>query len=497
MNASALQDRVGRFLREPKRLLIGDKWLPAASEETIPVVNPATEEVVATVASAGAPDVDRAVQAARRAFSSREWRRMAPDRREELIRKLADLVEQNADELAALETIDNGMLFGFARDLNVMGAVGVLRYMSGWASKIEGSIRQVSVPIPDSQFFAFTAKEPVGVVAAILPWNVPVMLAAWKLGPALAAGCTIVLKPAEETPLATLRLAELVEEAGFPPGVVNVITGFGETAGHALVSHPGVDKVSFTGSVETGKLVNHNATDTLKRVTLELGGKSPILVLEDADVDAALEGSAGGIFMNAGQVCVAGSRMYAHRRIFDRVVEGLANGAKRLKVGPGSDPASQMGPLVSQQQQNRVLGLIRQGVRDGASLAAGGDRIGPKGFFVQPTVLVGLRNDMTVVQEEVFGPVITVQRFEDIDEVVVAANDTRYGLGAYVWSRDISKVHQIVPLLRAGTVWVNTPAIPHPALPTGGFKQSGFGRDLGRESLEHYLETKSVLIRVQ
>jgi len=497
MNSVATQEAVKRFLNSEKRLFIGGEWVGAASKEKIPVLDPASGELIAEVASAGPADVDRAVRSARGALYLRDWRDMAPERREELIRRLADLIEQNADELASLETHDNGMLYGFARFLNVTGAVGVLRYMAGWASKIEGHTRQVSVPIPDSQFFAYTAKEPVGVVAAILPWNVPVMLAAWKLGPALATGCTIVLKPAEETPLATLRLAELVQQAGFPPGVVNVVTGYGESAGHALVAHADVDKVSFTGSVETGKLINRTATDTLKRVTLELGGKSPIIVLDDADVDAAIAGAAGGIFMNAGQVCVAGSRLYAQRKVFERIVAGLAESAKRVKVGPGFDPASEMGPLVSQAQQSRVLGLVRQGVTEGATIAAGGNTVGRRGFFVEPTVLVNLKNHMRVVQEEIFGPVIAVQRFDDIDEVVTAANDSVYGLGAYVWSRDISKVHQIVPQLRAGTVWINTSAIPHPALPHGGFKRSGFGRDLGRESLEQFLETKSVLLRVQ
>jgi phenylacetaldehyde dehydrogenase len=497
MNAVALPATVKQFMRAEKRLLIGGRWVAASSGERIPVLDPATGEVISEVASAGPADADKAVHAARQALHSKAWRDLAPDAREELIRGLADLIEQNADELAGLETHDNGMLYGFARHLNVMGAVGVLRYMAGWASKIEGSTRQVAVPIPDSQFFAYTAKEPVGVVAAILPWNVPVMLAAWKLGPALASGCTIVLKPAEETSLATLRLGELIEEAGFPPGVVNIITGYGETAGHALAAHRDVDKVSFTGSVATGKIINRTATDTLKRVTLELGGKSPVIVLDDADLGAAIEAAAGGIFMNAGQVCVAGSRVYAQTQVFDRFVQGLAESARRVKVGPGLDPASEMGPLVSQEQQQRVLGYIQEGVREGGSVAAGGHAPGRKGFFVEPTVLVNVTNRAKVVQEEIFGPVITVQRFEDIEEVVTAANDSAYGLGAYLWSRDISKVHQLVPRLRAGSVWINTSAIPHPALPHGGFKQSGFGRDLGRESLEQFLETKSVLLRVR
>ena len=480
-----------------QELFIGGEWRAPVSRETIPVENPATGERIGHVAAAGPEDVDQAVDAARTAFESKEWRRMSPEGREELIRKLADLIERHADELATLETLDNGMLYGFARNLNVMGAVGVLRYMAGWPSKIQGSTRQVSIPIPGSEFFAYTSKEPVGVVAAIVPWNVPVMLAAWKLGPALATGCTIILKPAEETPLATLYLARLIQEAGFPPGVVNVITGYGEIAGHALAAHPDVDKVSFTGSVETGKIVNRTATETLKRVTLELGGKSPVIVLDDADVELATANAADGIFMNAGQVCVAGSRLYAQRKVFDRVVDGLARRAKELKIGSGMDPASDMGPLVSRGQHDRVLRLIHQGLEAGGHAVAGGGSVDRAGFFVEPTVLVDLKNAMSVVQEEIFGPVMTVLAFDDIEEAIAAANDSRYGLAAYLWSRDISKVHSIVPRLRAGTVWVNTQAIPHPALPTGGFKQSGFGKDLGPESIEQYLETKSVLMRVQ
>jgi phenylacetaldehyde dehydrogenase len=365
--------------------------------------------------------------------------------------------------------------------------------MAGWATKIEGSTIEISVGAPEGvRVNAYTRREPVGVVAQIIPWNFPLVMAAWKLGPALAAGCTCILKPAEQTPLTALRLGELIIEAGFPPGVVNILTGYGETVGAALVTHPGVDKIAFTGSTLVGKAINKAATDTLKRVSLELGGKSPVIVLPDADVDSAIKGAAGGIFFNAGQVCAAGSRLYVHRKIFDRVVEGVGGAASSIRLGPGLDPSTQMGPLVSREQQERVLGYIESGKAEGASVVTGGDAPAHSGFFVKPTVLADVKRSMRVVQEEIFGPVLVAQRFDDLDEVAALANDTPYGLSASIWSNDLKAVHRLVPKIKAGTVWVNTHGPVDANMPFGGFKHSGLGREHGRVGIEMYTELKSV-----
>jgi phenylacetaldehyde dehydrogenase len=381
--------------------------------------------------------------------------------------------------------------------VDVPGARNYLRYMAGWATKIEGSTIEVSIGAPPGgRVNAFTRREPVGVVAQIIPWNFPLVMAAWKLGPALAAGCTCVLKPAEQTPLSALRLGELIIEAGFPPGVVNILTGYGETTGAALVAHRGVDKIAFTGSTSVGKLINKTATDTLKRVSLELGGKSPVIVLPDADVNTVIGGAAGAIFFNAGQVCAAGSRLYVHRKIFDRVVEGVGGAAEAIRLGPGLDPGTQMGPLVSREQQERVLGYIESGRADGAAVVAGGDAPAHPGFFVKPTVLANVKRSMRVVQEEIFGPVVVAERFDDIDEVAALANDTQYGLSASIWSNDLTAVHRLVPKIRAGTVWVNTHGPVDANMPFGGFKQSGFGREHGRVGIEMYTELKSVCMFV-
>ena len=491
-----LRGDVRNYLDGERRLLIGGEWVPASSGATFPVIDPSSGKEIARVAEAGAADVDAAVAAARKAFEDPAWRGMAPEARERLLWRLADLVEQNADELGQIETVDNGMLGFVARNLNVMGAAGAIRSIGGWSSKIFGKTADIVAPFPGAECFGYTVKEPVGVVGAIIPWNVPLMLASWKLAPALAAGCTVVLKPAEQTPLSALRLGELALEAGFPPGVINIVTGYGETAGAALVEHPDVDKISFTGSTVTGKLINRAATETVKRVTLELGGKSPTIVFDDADIETAIGGAADSIFFNAGQVCVAGSRLYVQRRRFDEVVSGVADHANRLRLGAGLDPESQLGPLVSHDQQQRVSGYIRVGTEEGAEVVAGGKPVDADGYYVPPTVLVNTKPTATVVQEEIFGPVLVAMPFDDIDEVVAQANSTIYGLAATVWSNNLSTVHRVVRRLRCGKVSVNTGGFPHASLPEGGFKQSGFGRDLGYESVLGYLENKSVLIQI-
>ena len=484
------------FLKRPARLLIGGEWVQAHSSKTIPVVDPATGKTIGAVADADSADVDKAVAAARSALESGPWAELKPSERQALIWRLSDLIDAHAEELAELESIDNGKTKQMAGIVDVPGARNYFRYMAGWATKIEGSTIEVSVGPPGTKINAFTRREPVGVVAQIIPWNFPLAMAAWKLGPALAAGCTCILKPAEQTPLTALRLGELIVEAGFPPGVVNILTGYGETTGAALVRHPGVDKVAFTGSIEVGKIVNKAATDTLKRVSLELGGKSPVIVLPDADVEVAAKGAAGAIFFNAGQVCAAGSRLYVHRKIFDKVVEGVGEAAKSIRLGPGLDPATQMGPLVSAEQQERVLKYIDSGRAEGATVVTGGDRPDHPGYFVKPTVLAATRNDIRVVQEEIFGPVLVAQRFDELDEIAALANSTSYGLSASIWSNNLQAVHRLIPKIKAGTVWVNCHGFVDPNMPFGGFKQSGIGRESGRGAIEMYTEVKSVCMQL-
>jgi len=488
---------VAAFLRRPPRLLIGGEWVASASSARIPVIDPATGAEVASIADANATDVDKAVAAARQAFERGPWATMLPAAREALLWRLADLIDKNADELAELESIDNGKTRFMASVVDVPGARNHFRYMAGWATKIEGSTIDVSIGARDGgRINAYTRREPVGVVAQIIPWNFPLVMAAWKLGPALAAGCTCVLKPAEQTPLSALRLGELIVEAGFPPGVVNILTGYGETVGAALVAHPGVDKIAFTGSTLVGKMINKTATDTLKRVSLELGGKSPVIVLPDADVDTVIGGAAGAIFFNAGQVCAAGSRLYVHRKLFDRVVEGVGGAAQGIRLGPGLDPNTQMGPLVSREQQERVLGYIQSGRAEGASVITGGEAPTHSGFYVKPTVMADVKRTMRVVQEEIFGPVLVAQRFDDLDEVAALANDTPYGLSASIWSNDLTAVHRLIPKIKAGTVWVNTHGLVDANMPFGGFKHSGIGREHGRVGIEMYTEVKSVCMLV-
>ena len=488
---------VASFLRRPARLLIGGEWVQSESSVRIPVIDPATGAEIASIADANRADVDKAVAAAREAFEKGAWASMVPADREALLWRLADLIDKHADELAELESIDNGKTKFMASVVDVPGARNHFRYMAGWATKIEGSTIDISVRPPEGgRIHAYTRREPVGVVAQIIPWNFPLVMAAWKLGPALAAGCTCVLKPAEQTPLTALRLGELIIEAGFPAGVVNILTGYGETVGAALVTHPGVDKIAFTGSTLVGKAINKAATDSLKRVSLELGGKSPVIVLPDADVDTVIGGAAGAIFFNAGQVCAAGSRLYVHRKIFDRVVEGVGGAAQSIRLGPGLDPGTQMGPLVSREQQERVLSYIQSGRAEGASIVAGGEAPAHPGYYVKPTVIADVKGSMRVVQEEIFGPVLVAQRFDDLDEVAALANDTPYGLSASIWSNDLRAVHRLVPKIKAGTVWVNTHGPVDANMPFGGFKQSGLGREHGRVGIEMYTELKSVCMFV-
>jgi phenylacetaldehyde dehydrogenase len=481
----------------PKQMLIDGKWVGARSGETFPTYNPAKGEVIGTVAAGDKADIDLAVKAARRAFESGPWRSITPSERGRLLWKLADLLEANLEEFARLESLDNGKPLAVARVADVPLAVDLLRYMAGWATKIHGSTFPISVPYaPGAKFFSYTQREPIGVVGQIIPWNFPLLMAAWKLGPALATGCTVVLKPAEQTPLSALRLGELIQEAGIPDGVVNIVTGLGETAGAALAAHPGVDKVAFTGSTEVGRLIVKAASEDLKKVSLELGGKSPNIIFEDADLDTAIPGAASAIFFNHGQCCCAGSRLFVQKRQFDKVVDGVAAAAKKIKLGPGDQPDSEMGPLVSEEQLNRVLGYLESGRAQGAKPLVGGGRAGDRGYFVQPTVLVGAKTGMKVMEEEIFGPVVCAVPFTDPNEVLQQANNSIYGLAAAIWTRDVTKAHRIAGALRAGTVWINCYNIFDAALPFGGYKQSGWGREMGAEALELYTETKAVCLQL-
>ena len=471
-------------------LFINNEWRPAASGRRFPVVNPATEEVIAEVALGDAADVDAAVKGARACFESDGWRKLSARQRGRLLAKTADLLEARLDEFARLETAHNGKTL-FESKIELGMTVNTLRYYAGWADKIVGDTLPVEGP-----FFVYTLREPIGVVGAIVPWNFPLNIASWKFAPALAAGCTVVLKPASETPLTALLFAELVQEAGFPAGAFNVVAGGGSTAGAALVRHAAVDKISFTGSTEVGRQIMKMAADTNKRVTLELGGKSPNIVFADADVKAAVRGAQTGIFYGKGEVCAAGSRLLVERSVHDQVVEQLAEGAKKLAIGDPLDKNTRLGALVSKQQRETVLGYIKKGVDEGATLVAGGrpGNHNGKGYFVEATVFDHVAPEMTIAREEIFGPVLAVLSFDDFDQGVALANRTIYGLAAGIWTKDIQKAHRAAKAIRAGTVWINSYNFYDSGAPFGGFKASGFGRDLGREALDGYLETKTVWV---
>jgi phenylacetaldehyde dehydrogenase len=502
MNAAvdmvSLSAPVKRFVGQARQALIDGRWQDAQSGETFEVFNPSNETVIARVADCKKADVDLAVAAARKAFDQGPWPRMSPSARGKILWKIGDLILENLEELAQLESLNNGKPIGVARGADVPLAADLFHYMAGWATKIEGSTIPISVPYtPDAQYHAYTRKEPIGVVAQIIPWNFPLLMAAWKLGPVLTAGCTVVLKPAEETPLSALRLAQLCLDAGLPPGVLNVVTGFGESCGAPLAAHAHVDKVAFTGSTEVGKLIVKAAANDLKKVTLELGGKSPNIVLDDADMDEAIPGAANAIFFNHGQCCCAGSRLFVQQKSYDRVLEGVSKAANAIRLGPGMDPKSEMGPLVSKTQFDRVTGFLRSGKEEGARTVTGGGRYGEVGFFVQPTVIDGTTDKMRVYQEEIFGPVVTVMPFKEVDdELIRRANDTVYGLAAGLWTSNIKRAHRIANALRAGTVWVNCYNIFDAAMPFGGYKQSGWGREMGAEVLKNYLETKSICMSI-
>lgn len=471
------------------KLLIDGHWVESASGKTFPTINPATEEVITEVFEGDATDIDRAAKAARKAFDSGPWRKMDARDRGRLLNKLADLIESNIDELAQLEVLDNGKPISEARHGDLPLVIDCLRYYAGWADKIHGQTLPVRGP-----YFSYTKREPVGVAGQIIPWNFPMLMVAWKWGPALAAGCTIVMKPAEQTPLSCLRMGELAMEAGFPPGVINIVPGFGETAGDAVVRNRLIDKVAFTGSTEVGRLIMRNAADTLKRVTLELGGKSPNIVFADADLDAAVEGAILGLYLNQGQCCCAGSRLFVEDKVYDAMLEKLAAKASKRKLGDPFDPSTEQGPQVDKTQFDKVLGYIQAGKEQGARCITGGDRFGDKGYFIRPTIFADVKDDMTIAQEEIFGPVMQVLRFRQVDEVVHRANTTDYGLAAAVWTSDIKKAHSIADQIRAGTVWINCYDVFDAAAPFGGFKASGLGRELGEKALDNYTELKTVTV---
>lgn len=483
------------YLAERHLLFIGGKFVDSAAGADIALTDPTSGLQIAAVPAGDENDIDRAVCAARAAYDDGPWPRMSAPQRARYMLRLADLLEQHAAEFSEIESVNSGRVLTATRAFDVELSVDYLRYMAGWATKIHGETMSPSVPyVPGTQFFAMTLRQPVGVVGAITPWNVPLGQAIWKIAPALATGCTIVLKPAEQTPLTALRFATLVAEAGIPAGVVNIVTGYGDRAGAALVSHPGVDKISFTGSTEIGRKIGEAAARQMKRVTLELGGKSPMVVLDDADLDITIPGAAMGIFANHGQNCCAGSRLFVHERIYDEVVDGIARIASGIKLGPSLSPDTQMGPLVSTVQQRRVMGYIQSGREEGAEVVVGGDAVAGPGAYVRPTILANVRPNMKVVREEVFGPVLAAARFNDLNDVLHRANDTQFGLGASVWTRSLDHANWFIRKFRAGTVWVNTHGVLDLAVPFGGMKQSGIGHELGEEAVIQHTHLKSAIM---
>jgi len=474
------------------KLLINNRWVPSESGKTFATVNPATGEEICQIAEADAADVEKAVKAARRAFEHGPWRKLPASERGRMLHRLADLIEKHADELAALESLDNGKPVSIAKAVDVAATVGCFRYFAGWSDKVHGK----TIPV-DGDFFCYTRHEPVGVVGQIIPWNFPMLMLAWKLAPALATGNTVVMKPAEQTPLSALRIGELIVEAGFPAGVVNLLPGYGPTAGGAISKHMDVDKVAFTGSTEVGQLIMEAAAKSnLKRITLELGGKSPNIVFADTDIDEAVEGAHFGLFFNHGQCCCAGSRVFVEEKIYDQFVEKSGARAKKRTVGDPFDPKTEQGPQVDQIQFDKVMSYIDSGRDQGAKLVCGGDRVGDRGYFIQPTVFADVKDEMKIAREEIFGPVMSIIPFKTADEVVDRANRTNYGLAAAVWTRDIKKAHAIANSVRAGTVWVNCYNVLDTRAPFGGFKQSGIGRELGEYGLQQYTEIKTVTVKL-
>jgi phenylacetaldehyde dehydrogenase len=492
--ASTTPPAVSSFLTTPHGLFIDGQWVAPLDRGELEVFEPSTGARITTVAAAGPADVDRAVAAARAAFEG-PWSRTRPAERTRLLWRLAGLVEQHAEEFAVLESLDVGKPLTAARAGDVPGAIAVLRYFAGWADKLEGCNLPLALQ-PGGEFHAFTVRAPVGVCAQIIPWNYPLVMAVWKLAPALACGCTVVLKPAEETPLSALRLAELIDEAGFPPGTVNIVCGVGEVTGAALARHPGVDKIAFTGSTEVGKLIAHAAADGIKRVSLELGGKSANIVFADADLGAAIPGSARAIFTNAGQSCGSGSRIFIEEPVYDEVVSGLIDEAKKLRVGGGLEDGSELGPIISPRQRDRISGYVDQAAQDGATIECGGRAPDRPGWFYLPTIVTAADPSMPIVREEVFGPVLVAAPFRNIDEALTLANQSRYGLAGGAWTRDINKVFRVTNGLRVGRLYVNCWAIIDPTLPVGGFKESGVGREMGHGVLDLYTEVKAACIRV-
>jgi acyl-CoA reductase-like NAD-dependent aldehyde dehydrogenase len=489
--SGARNSAVFDFLRKPKRFLIGGKWVAAKSGKTFETVNPSNEEVLSLIAEGDKADVDEAVKAARKAFEEGKWANMGPHERARLMFKIAELIDAHADELAELETLDNGKPLTFSRGFDIPAAAETFRYYGGWVTKIYGETNP-----SDPAFFNYTLREPVGVCGQIIPWNFPLLMAAWKLGPALACANTVILKPAEQTPLTALRLGELIMEAGMPEGVVNIITGFGPGAGSAIAEHPNIDKVAFTGSTEVGKLILQASAGNLKKVSLELGGKAPNIIFPDADLDQAVPTSMMGVYFNSGQVCCAGTRIFVQRDRYDEVVDKLANFSKGVTMGDPFDQKSTIGPLVSQEQFDRVKGYLEVGKKEGAKVAAGGEARSGKGYFVKPTLFADVKNDMRIAREEIFGPVGAAIAFTDENDAVLQGNTTDYGLSAAVWTRDISRAHKMARSLKAGTVWVNCFNQLDPISPFGGYKQSGFGRELGRYAIDLYTQIKSVWMKL-
>jgi phenylacetaldehyde dehydrogenase len=500
MTAMTAIERAGQqqasLAKAAQRLLIDGKWVESASGKTFPTFNPATGEVLTQVAHGGADDIDAAVRAARRAFENPAWRQMNANDRTRLLLRLADLIERDADELAVLECMNNGKPAKLTRLVEVEGSIKTFRYFAGWPTKFGGETLPVS-PRGGARILNYTTREPVGVAGLIIPWNYPLSMAAWKVAPALAAGCTVILKPAEQTPLTALRLGELALEAGIPEGVFNIVTGFGD-AGAALVEHPGVDKIAFTGSTEVGKAIVRASAGNLKKISLELGGKSPQIVFPDADIEAAAASIAQGIFFNQGQTCTAGSRLYAHRDCYDRLLSAIVEHAAKLKIGNGLEPETDFGPLISQEQWDRVSGYVAIGSREGAKLIAGGRRPPnlEKGYFFEPTVFADTDAKMRIVREEIFGPVLSALSWTDEADLIRQANDSEYGLSAGIWTNNLKSAHRTAAALQAGTVWVNCFNLVDPATPFGGFKQSGWGREHGRQAMEMYSETKSVWVNI-